>query len=224
MLAKTMETALAATKLVQGMHQELAEVRAASDACCSKLTAAVAGLDDRVTKLEQRITVLEASGGGGPVSVGAPGDATPIELIATSAGEQLHEARTRLLGTRTGLRLANVEVAVRGEAAPTSDERVGLRLGKTAAELGENVSELSLSYAVDAHDAAAGRGPTTTAPELIGYTLAPAQRKAAAAGLELEVSRQTVLDRSRVGVVVAQTPEGGVQVQTGSRVRVFVGV
>lgn len=204
----------------------------------SSLLARIAALEAAVEALEnqrisdaERIAALEAqlanagsgSGAEAPKATVSAGDATRLSVIAESAGEQLHEARNRLLGSRSGLRLGDVELQVRGEAGVSPDAMLGLRL-QTEAIDPNRLSEVTLRYGVDGGRVLTRLQDPVQVPTLTGYTEALARRKLGKVRLEADVSRQAVDDRSKARTVVAQDPAPGSTVEAGTTVRVFLGV
>ena len=195
------------------------------------LEAAVEALETQRVADAERIAALEAqlanagSGAGAeaPKATVSAGDATRLSVIAESAGEQLHEARNRLLGSRSGLRLGDVELQVRGEAGVSPDAMLGLRL-QTEAIDPNRLSEVTLRYGVDGGRVRTRLQDPVQVPTLTGYTEALARRKLGKVRLEADVSRQAVDDRSKARTVVAQDPAPGSTVEAGTTVRVFLGV
>ena len=195
------------------------------------LEAAVEALETQRVADAERIAALEAqlaSASSGseteaPEATVSAGDATRLSVIAESAGEQLHEARNRLLGSRSGLRLGDVELQVRGEAGVSPDSMLGLRLQSEAIDP-NRLSEVTLRYGVDGGRARTRLQDPVQVPTLTGYTEALARRKLGKVRLEADVSRQAVDDRSKARTVVAQDPAPGSTVEAGTTVRVFLGV
>jgi len=142
----------------------------------------------------------------------------PLQTLAESAGEQLSATHRALQQHRLPVRLGDVQLTLKGELGQTDDALLGLSWEDIDPS---KTSEVTVNYAVaSAEEVASG---SSQVPELRGYTLSLARRKAEAAGLHVVSRGLAVRDASQVGRVCRQTPAPGASLSWGQTVAVYMG-
>jgi beta-lactam-binding protein with PASTA domain len=88
---------------------------------------------------------------------------------------------------------------------------------------GVGLSELRFAVETKASAPTKPVASQETTPDLVGYTVELAQRKAASRGFTVELNREVVTGERDVGRVVRQSPAAGTQPQSNTIMRLYVG-
>lgn len=174
-----------------------------------------------------RAAAAAVAGAVGDVSSALPRAAAVNEKMTMSFADALSSTARQLGGVRLSespLAFAGASITLKGIPVATNDA-IGLEF-PDAELIKSGVGLSELRFAVETKASAPTTKPVAsqeTTPDLVGYTVELAQRKAASRGFTVELNREVVTGERDVGRVVRQSPAAGTQPQPNAIMRLYVG-